>query len=735
MAKKTQSTLAATGNNTQGPVAFTDIVVACPRQVGGAPTGNVTFYVDGSASATVALAGGLAQWTDTSLAVGTHQAYAVYSDPSGRWLNSTSNLVTVIIIGGGMINPMTSLGDMIYGDVTGQPLRLPIGATGQVITVAAGIPAWQNNPAGFANPMTTLGDLIVGGTGGAATRVGIGSNYQVWGVPYGATSPSYFTPPFIASNGCIDLTHPPGGLTALVGDGVTDNAVAWNAIIAASPNGVKHWLPAGVYKINSTVDYTSLTEFALVGASFKQDLTNAGTVVTGTIAGNLLQANYVSTGCFAIRDIFFVNNSQSSSAWCLTSATSNFSEIKHCAFSGPGIGNGTTNGVNVAGGTVLLNTVYRNFGGLALYCGGCTVAGVDFQSCGEAMRAAGTGPLNVSGVRIEVCKTGINIGVDASGTLVGCNGGRFAGMQFEANDYHIKLQSANFVEISGANFIGSTNSPSGNSITGLDASGAQFCSFKSLNVGGSYTLQAIKEAGINNANSNTWLSVQATNGTFVASAPWVFGGPLNNNTHLSTSLDSTAIGGILLFDSFSDERAYPDGTQITARPLNTGQNWTSQHLNLTLNKRYALAPNAGTDLLLTSDSGNANVTASSLSYFSGTGNTYDPYVVIRCQDSNNFWLAGIDSSTNLLYIKEKKTGSFTTQASVAFTPAQNATYLVSFSANGSNLLTATATNMFTGSSQSTTFTNADFSTATMCGLYSHFASNALYFQNFLVTSP
>lgn len=44
--------------------------------------------------------------------------------------------------GGGMTNPMTTLGDIIIGGASGTPTRLGIGTSGQVLTVVAGSPAW-----------------------------------------------------------------------------------------------------------------------------------------------------------------------------------------------------------------------------------------------------------------------------------------------------------------------------------------------------------------------------------------------------------------------------------------------------------------------------------------------------------------------------------------------------------------------------------------------------------------
>ena len=47
----------------------------------------------------------------------------------------------------GMTNPMTTTGDMVYSSSGSTPARLGIGTTGQVITVAGGIPSWAT-PAG-----------------------------------------------------------------------------------------------------------------------------------------------------------------------------------------------------------------------------------------------------------------------------------------------------------------------------------------------------------------------------------------------------------------------------------------------------------------------------------------------------------------------------------------------------------------------------------------------------------
>jgi hypothetical protein len=50
----------------------------------------------------------------------------------------------------GMTNPMTTTGDMVYSSSGSTPARLGIGTTGQVLSVAGGIPSWASAASGSA---------------------------------------------------------------------------------------------------------------------------------------------------------------------------------------------------------------------------------------------------------------------------------------------------------------------------------------------------------------------------------------------------------------------------------------------------------------------------------------------------------------------------------------------------------------------------------------------------------
>ena len=72
----------------------------------------------------------------------------------------------------GMTNPMTTTGDTIYSSSGSTPARLGIGSTGQVLTVAGGIPSWAT-PAAGGGGMTLLasGSIAASATGFDLTSI------------------------------------------------------------------------------------------------------------------------------------------------------------------------------------------------------------------------------------------------------------------------------------------------------------------------------------------------------------------------------------------------------------------------------------------------------------------------------------------------------------------------------------------------------------------------------------
>jgi hypothetical protein len=74
------------------------------------------------------------------------------------------------------LNPETTTGDIAYRSATANTnTRLAIGSTGQVLTVAAGVPSWATPT--DQTPLTTKGDLFTFSTVDA--RLGVGANGTV----------------------------------------------------------------------------------------------------------------------------------------------------------------------------------------------------------------------------------------------------------------------------------------------------------------------------------------------------------------------------------------------------------------------------------------------------------------------------------------------------------------------------------------------------------------------------
>ena len=74
----------------------------------------------------------------------------------------------------GMTNPMTTTGDTIYSSSGSTPARLGIGSTGNVLTVAGGVPTWAAPAAGGGFTSIASGSL----SGSATTLSSISGSYK-----------------------------------------------------------------------------------------------------------------------------------------------------------------------------------------------------------------------------------------------------------------------------------------------------------------------------------------------------------------------------------------------------------------------------------------------------------------------------------------------------------------------------------------------------------------------------
>ncbi len=78
---------------------------------------------------------------------------------------------TLATTSGGTNITTYATGDILYASGANVLAKLAVGGNGQVLTISGGLPVWQNASAGFANPMTAVGDIIYGSTAGSAVRL------------------------------------------------------------------------------------------------------------------------------------------------------------------------------------------------------------------------------------------------------------------------------------------------------------------------------------------------------------------------------------------------------------------------------------------------------------------------------------------------------------------------------------------------------------------------------------
>ena len=152
------------------------------------------------------------------------------------------------------LNPQTTLGDLAYRSSSSNVnTRLGIGSTGQVLTVAAGVPSWAN--ASDQVPLTTKGDIFTFSTVDARLAVGT-NNYVLTADSAEATGLKWASP----AGGPTNWTLLNSGGTAL--SGATSITVSFTApkqilvvMVGASSVNSRSFITLRPNNI-STSDYT-----------------------------------------------------------------------------------------------------------------------------------------------------------------------------------------------------------------------------------------------------------------------------------------------------------------------------------------------------------------------------------------------------------------------------------------------------------------------------------------------
>jgi hypothetical protein len=119
------------------------------------------------------------------------------------------------------------------------------------------------------------------------------------------------------------------------------------------------------------------------------------------------------------------------------------------------------------------------------------IQGADIVGFDKGLLLAGMGN-DVRSLRVEVCRTGIEVGTYPDGALNPMMGGSLESLSMEANDIGIYVRAATAISIRNVNIIGSTNAPSGYSKYGLQVGFGQWVAFEQIITNGAYDTAAIK---------------------------------------------------------------------------------------------------------------------------------------------------------------------------------------------------------------------------------------------------
>jgi len=143
--------------------------------------GDTVFIQNRGAGICTITAGTATVNTHGSLALSQYEGGQLYFTATGAAIFFDVSQST------GMTNPMTTTGDTIYSSSGSTPARLGIGSTGQVLTVAGGVPTWAT-PAGGGGKVLQVVEARTTTQKDSATSTYVDSNLTATITPSSATS-------------------------------------------------------------------------------------------------------------------------------------------------------------------------------------------------------------------------------------------------------------------------------------------------------------------------------------------------------------------------------------------------------------------------------------------------------------------------------------------------------------------------------------------------------------------
>jgi len=207
------------------------------------------------------------------------------------------------------LNPSTTLGDIEYRSATANTnTRLPIGTTGQILSVVGGVPAWVANDVGditevqagtgisvasgtgpipvitntFATAIDAKGDLVIGTGADTFSRLAVGTNNQI------------LTADSTTATGVKWAATSTGALTRITGGSISGSATTFSNVFSSTYDAYQIIL-------SDLVGSTSLTLLLTLGSTatgYYGGFVGIGT--DGSVSGyGLNNATSINRGIYA----------------------------------------------------------------------------------------------------------------------------------------------------------------------------------------------------------------------------------------------------------------------------------------------------------------------------------------------------------------------------------------------------------------------------------------------------
>jgi len=331
------------------------------------------------------------EWSDNKLELSTNGYYVYYDDLTT--FNSIKTDLEVLRCAGTLAMPGSNIrytttpavptGNYAVGDIIEYAgdlgvVRALCTQKGTSRTLGAQYATWSNSHQHYINVAAQFipGDVVVFNGGQIGTVMRSSGNYIYTVEPitsYTAGTCTIATPVFssLLTTQVVDITHPPVGYVACVGDDSTDNTVAFGALLTyATTNKCSLYAPDGIYQMN---------EWTLTGRKSVviQGQSSTGAVLKlrngrNSIFVSLAGADDVSDGCGLLNICLDGNAANNNSAiWDILKITS---VNKSCQFSNVYIKNGG-NGLVTGSGSYVSGTNQISFSTTTI-----TTTGADFPN-------------------------------------------------------------------------------------------------------------------------------------------------------------------------------------------------------------------------------------------------------------------------------------------------------------------------------------------------------------------